>query len=405
MKRLSVIVVSVFVVALAVRLSVLAVMLPQLKPDQNPDYYRELGRNILAGKGFVAAAPDGRELPNINRPPGYPLFLAGLMAVTGDRLGVLLAANCVLAALACGVTVVLAARWLPWRGAAIAGLIAALDPNSVLRCCLVMTEMLFTLLVLAGVCVLVWRREKTWAWGLVGVLWGLAALCRAIAVMLPLVAVAAALLWRVRWRTVGLLLVGFAPLIGLWMARNAAVTGQWFYSSSGQWFLVSGWAANEEARQTGVPVEVVQERLLARMGTMEFFGGPEQYAHMQRARREVVGATVRAAPWRLACNLARGVGQTLLGPGRRNLEKFVREPRPARGWWPPVYTGLLAVLLLAAAWGAVWSWRQTGLLVVLAAYFVLLSATPLGNSRFRYPAVPMLAVLAVAGVEKLRRQK
>ena len=120
MKRLSVIVVSVFVVALAVRLSVLAVMLPQLKPDQNPDYYRELGRNILAGKGFVAAAPDGRELPNINRPPGYPLFLAGLMAVTGDRLGVLLAANCVLAALACGVTVVLAARWLPWRGAAIA---------------------------------------------------------------------------------------------------------------------------------------------------------------------------------------------------------------------------------------------------------------------------------------------
>src|SRR5258708_37063753 len=102
----------VFIGALLVRLSVVALLLPQLRPDQNPDFYRELGRNVALGKGFVAAAPDGRELPDINRPPGYPVFLAGLMLVAGDRLSVLLVANCVLAAIGCTLTVVLASRWL-----------------------------------------------------------------------------------------------------------------------------------------------------------------------------------------------------------------------------------------------------------------------------------------------------
>jgi hypothetical protein len=72
-------IIVVFVVALLVRLSVVMLMLPQLRPDQNPDYYRELGRNVALGKGFVATAPDGRELPDINRPPAYPVFLAGWM--------------------------------------------------------------------------------------------------------------------------------------------------------------------------------------------------------------------------------------------------------------------------------------------------------------------------------------
>ncbi len=50
----------VFAVALLVRLTVVMFLLPQLRPDQNPDYYRELGRNVAAGKGFVAIAPSGR---------------------------------------------------------------------------------------------------------------------------------------------------------------------------------------------------------------------------------------------------------------------------------------------------------------------------------------------------------
>src|ERR1035438_1866960 len=237
----------VFAVALLLRLSVVALLLPQLRPDQNPDYYRELGRNVALGKGFVAPPADGRELPDINRPPAYPVFLAGLITIFGDRLGVLLVANCTLAAIGCALTVILASRWLRPGGALIAGLLTAVDPNSVMRSCLVMTETLFTLFLLAGICLLVWRRDKNYAWWLCGALWALATLCRAVAMWLPLVALAAALLWRMRPRQVFFFLIGFLPLVGLWVGRNAALTGHCFFSTSGRNFMVT----RSEERRVG----------------------------------------------------------------------------------------------------------------------------------------------------------
>ena len=59
----------------------------KLRSDVDPDSYRSLARNFAEGKGFVAVAPDGHELPNVARTPAYPLFLAGLIGVGGDRSG------------------------------------------------------------------------------------------------------------------------------------------------------------------------------------------------------------------------------------------------------------------------------------------------------------------------------
>jgi len=390
----------VFVVALLVRLGVVALLFPQLRPDQNPDFYRELGRNVALGKGFVAAAPDGRELPDINRPPAYPLFLAALMKIFGDRLGVLLVANCILASIGCALTVIVASRWLKPVGAMIAGLLTAVDPNSVVRSCLVMSEALFTFFLLAGICFLVWRREKNHAWWLCGVLWALATLCRAIAMWLPLVAVAAALLWRMRPRYVIFFLIGFLPLVGLWIGRNAMLTGHGFFSSSGRNFLVTGWAASLEAERTGVPVDVARDRLLARTGSIEFFDGRERFEKARQEQAKVLHETLGATPWRLTVRLVRGTGETLLGPGRRTLELFLREPKPAARWWQIPYTGMLLVLVALAICGAVRRWREFALLTILVMYFVALSVGPFGNSRFRYPIIPLLAILAVAACAK-----
>jgi 4-amino-4-deoxy-L-arabinose transferase-like glycosyltransferase len=390
----------VFVVALAVRGVVVFSLLPHLKPDQNPDYYRELGRNLSLGKGFVAAAPDGRELPNINRPPGYPVFLAGLILVAGDRLGVLLVANCLLAAIACALTVLLASRWLGSGGALIAGFLTAVEPNSVLRCCLVLTEPLFMLFLLAGLCLLVWRREKNYAWLLCGLLWGLATLCRAVAMWLPLVALAAALLWRMRPRYIVFFLIGFLPLVGLWIGRNALLTGHLFFSSSGRNVMVTGWAASLEAERTGISVDLARERLLERTGSIEFFDGRERFEKTQQEQAKVLQETLGAAPWRLAVEMVWGTGQTLVGPGGRMLEAFLREPKPAPRWWQISYTGMLLILVASAVWGAVRRGRELAFLTILVVYFVALSVGPFGNSRFRYPIIPLLAILAVAAYTK-----
>ncbi len=393
-------IIVVFVVALLVRLGVVLLLLPQLLPDQNPDFYRELGRNVAAGKGFVATAPDGRELPNINRPPGYPLFLAGLMKIAGDRLGVLLVANCVLAAVSCALTVVLASHWLKSGAAMVAGLLTAVEPNSVLRCCLVMTETLFVSFLLAGLCVLVWRREKNYAWGLCGLLWGLATLCRAVAMWLPLVALAAALLWRMRPRHVIFFLVGFLPLVGLWIGRNELLTGHFFFSSSGRNVLVTGWAASLEAERTGISVDQAREQLLERTGSIEFFDGRENFDKTQQKQAKVLHEILGAAPWRLAAEMVWGTGQTLVGPGGRMLAAFLRDPKPTPRWWQISYMGMLLTLVGFAACGAVRRGRELALLTILVLYFVALSAGPFGNSRFRYPIIPLLAILAVAGCAK-----
>jgi 4-amino-4-deoxy-L-arabinose transferase-like glycosyltransferase len=395
----------VFIVALLVRLAVVMFLLPQLRPNQNPDYYRELGRNVALGKGFVAIAPDGRELPNINRPPGYPVFLAGLMRFFGDRLGVLLVANCVLAAAGCALTVVLASRWLPWGGAVIAGLLTAFDPNSVLRCGLVMTEMLFTLLLVAGACVLAWRREEGYAWLLCGILWGLATLCRAITMYLPFVAVLMLFLWRARWQHffLFLFLVGFVPLIGLWAVRNEHLTGQYFFSSSGKNVLVTGWATEMEQKRTGAPMETVRKRILDRTGTLEFFDTRQQFEKTRQEQAKLLHETVSAAPMRLVVEMLRGTAETLLGPGAHSLETVSFQPVAGRRWWHVPYSGLLLLFLILAVCGAIRHGRNVALPTILVLYFVALSIQPIGNSRFRYPIIPLLAILAVAAYTKTKQ--
>lgn len=147
--------VVVFVVALAARLLALAVWLPHMKPGVDLDSYRSLAQHLAAGKGFVAVSDAGRELPNVSRTPLYPLFLAGLIRIGGDRLGWFLAVQCVLGALTCLLAVVLGSRWLSRAGAVVSGLLVAIDPNSVMRCVDLRTETLFTLLLVAGLCLLV----------------------------------------------------------------------------------------------------------------------------------------------------------------------------------------------------------------------------------------------------------
>lgn len=388
---------AVLLVALAARLIALAVLLPDLKPDANPDHYRELGRNLAAGKGFVGADWDGELRPNIGRTPGYPVFLASVMRVGGDRLAWLLSVNCVLAAVTCALTVWLAARWLSPVAAGVAGLITALDPNSVVRCLDVKTEMLFTLLLVGGACLLAWRTDKTWAWVLSGLLWSLAALCRPIAMWLPVVAVVVG--FR-RWRYVALFVVAFGPLVGLWMARNAALTGHWMLSTAGPYNLIMSWSTGIESARTGEDPNIVQRRLVGQVGFIEFYRGRDNFDKMLAAHRDVTSGLVRAAPVLAVQQAMLGLGRALIGPGQKSLNYALRNPRPAARWWPPLYSAALTGLLAMSAWGAIKLGRDGLLLTAVVVYFVGLSCGPMTNSRFRYPIMPALAVLAVAGCRR-----
>jgi hypothetical protein len=396
----------VFSIALAVRLVVVALVLPELKSDSNPDYYRELGRNILAGKGFVAVAPSGITLPNLDRVPGYPAFLAGMMVLAGDRLVVLLAANCILAALICVLVTMWASRWLSTGASFAAGLICALEPNSALRCAMPMTEQLFTLVLVGGACLLSWHPTKRWVWLAAGLCWGVAALTRPIGLWLWVVVLVAAFACShsVRRGAVlfALFLSVFLPLTGCWMIRNYRVTGHWFYSTSSIYYRVVMWAGRMEARRTGDPLEIVHKRLLARTGEIQFYEGPSQIAKMLHEQGSVMKESCWSSPMIFLAESVKGLGATLFGPGRQTLHSMLIHPSIPSRWWPVVYSSFLVVFVIAAIAGAAICWRRLWFVVLLAFYFIVLSTGPIGHSRLRYPMIPMFAILAVAGLSRLK---
>ncbi len=372
--------------ALAIRLVALAVTLPALKPDVDLDHYRSVARSVAQGDGFAVNG-----VPNVARTPVYPLLLAGLMRVGGDRLGLFLAVQCVLGAVTCGLTVCLASRWLSPLAATIAGTIVALDPNSVVRCLDLRTEILFTLLLMAGAWLLMKDRGA-----LAGLVWSLAALSRPIAVFLPVIAL---VYWLVkRQRPVRLLSFGlcFAPLLAVWMVRNAQVTGEWFISSISTINLLHYHAAGLEKE----PLAETQARYLREFGSAEFCEDRTAFTQRIRGMRARAFAVIVANPVEMARQLTISWGKVMFGPGARSLDNSLREPQAGSRWWAPVYVvGLVALWILAAA-GA-WRLRHESIpLAALILYFVILAGGANANSRFRTPVVPMLAILAVAGVKR-----
>ncbi len=364
------------------------------------DYYHSLARSLVAGKGFVAQRGD-RELPNIDRPPVYPVFLAGLIRLGGDRLGWILVIQCVLGAITACLTVVLALRWVDWKPAAAAGLLVALDPMSVMRCLSMMPETLMTLLLLLTTCVLTFYRDSCWAWIAAGMLGGLVALIRAFTVWIFVVILPVARWWRCRWCHLGMFAVIYTLIISVWIVRNAVITGHAFLSINSRQHWVS-MAADCEARKTGHPFEQVWQEYQFRYGDLYFFNDRTSFERALEQYGRVGRNFVLAEPTFIARQEVIGPFRVMLAPGRANLQQAYKRVVPPTRWWPPLYSVALAVAWTLAAYGAIRFHRETALLTGLILYVIVLAGPTTGSSRFRTMISPMVAVLTVAGASAIR---
>jgi dolichyl-phosphate-mannose-protein mannosyltransferase len=416
---------AVFVFALVLRVMTLMFVMLKLRHDTNPDSYRSLAKNLAAGKGFIAMSSSGQELPNVARTPMYPLFLAGLICLGGDRLGLFLLAQCLLGALVCVLTAVFAARWLRPMASLLAGLLVAIDPNSILRCSDLRTETLFTLLLLAGACLIAWRPNRSWSWFATGLLWSLAALTRPIAVWIWLVALLILLMYRLSSplrhpesrRTTGsrriaglvegsrrsvclfiIFLIGFLPLEGVWAARNHTLTGRCFISTISTYNLLMYRAAGIKAAREGSTLEEVQQKFLAEYGDIQFVENRERFNQSLRDYQQVASQILISAPLVLAKQAVIGCAKLLFGPGTRALDNSLSQTEPSARWWPPIYSAILMVVILLSLFGVRRLGSEALVPALLLLYFVVLASGPESNSRFRVPITPLLAVLAVAGV-------
>ncbi len=379
--------------------------------------YVEPARSLLA-----SGALDSDGAPELVRTPGYPLLLA-----VGERLGVLAPVTLALQVALGVLTVWMVARLAREIGARarvarLAAALYAVEPLSLSLTGKLLTETLFTAVLVAMLLVLArWARGgRTRLLAAAGAL--LAAACFVRPVLyyaVPVLAVTvAAIGWR-RDRRTRCALTGAALFLGMagapllaWQARNARVAGYGGFSAIADLDLFYYRAAGVVALRTGRALESVQaEWMMARGDRLRQAGraarGRERAAqyHEMRARACAVLAGDPAAVLRVT---AAGAVRILFGLGTTDWAELIgveRRPRAHLFLTAMLAAYLLLVLALAARGLRVRGWKLSALPVfVVSIYLVAVTAGPGAYSRFRHPVMPPLCVLAAAGAGTRRRR-
>ena len=427
-------------VALRLILLIYAMFVPEISYDGDSHEYLELAHH-LAETGVYGAETDRPFPPDSVRPPLYPAFVALFAFLLGDGTPFLaLLAQVLLSAGAIWLTHRLARQlgasdWI----ARLAALVLALDVSSVIYATTLMTETLFTVLLLLFASALVRTlkvpdRRNNLA---LAVLSAGLILTKPIASYLPLVS-AGLLLWLAHERTAQKALAAVAhlalvaALVLPWALRNERKHDFFGVSTIQSFNLLYYNSALAKARTEGTGIDAAEDALTATLQQridLDSASTGEQAQAMQRLGWQ----TIARNPGNSAMLHLRGMLAMLVDPGRINLER-VLYGAPGKSGLLEAFstqgtTGAMVLLLrqqpaLLIVFAAVFLWqiallsmnaiggialfakRQPILfwtLFSLIAYF-LLTTGPLGAARFRVPVTPYLAIIAGYGAERLRQK-
>lgn len=342
------------------------------------------------------ATDDGRYAA---RMPVYPLLLA-TCAPLGDGAGVVAAR--VVQALLGTLTVLVALRWARAaagaRAGIVAGLLAACDPFQIFFANLLLTETLFTLLLLAAL-------AATWRLMTASVLdrWALLilALAGALAILTrPSVVLFIPVLWLLGFwclavvprRALAILICPPVLLLLLlpWGLRNRAVLGApaWLSSNGGvTLYDAQGPQADGSSNQAFLQ-EVLQVAPFKAMNEVQ------RDAFLRRLAVD----EMRSNPGRVVALAVRKVARLW------NPFPNVAEYRSgAAAWVSAAYTlvvglGALGGLILVLRHGTPAPRRAHTVIWAGILYFTLLHAVYIGSVRYRVPLMPLLAVAAATAI-------
>jgi 4-amino-4-deoxy-L-arabinose transferase-like glycosyltransferase len=130
----------VLIVALAVRLAVVAWAAARIPPAADGRYYHTIAQRIAGGLGYTWLWDDGAVTYAAHYPVGYPALVGALYAIGGAHPALAMMLNAVFGVLGALAVHSLAARSGSRRAALVAGLVVALHPGLVAYTPALMTE-------------------------------------------------------------------------------------------------------------------------------------------------------------------------------------------------------------------------------------------------------------------------
>lgn len=394
-----------------------------------PDYVRPAEAMLSSG------AFDGDGQPEIERTPGYPVFLMpGLIA---GRLATVTVALQIFVSTLTVVLVYLTSKLLFSRKIAYwSAALYTIEPLSVIYCSQILSETLFTFLLVLFVYQTVCYLKQGKLPVLLAAALSLAAATyvRPVSYYLPIAIVLIvfyASLQKHRrliamTHALGFVLL-YAVLVGAWQARNYRVSGYGGFSALEGFNLYFNQGSSIIAKTTGKPFYTVQEKLGYYSSAQYDNEHPDQKmwspaqknAFMRREGLELIKNNLLT----YALIHLKGMAVVIADPGGMEYSKIFKKYPAVGGLLGTVtdagilsalnflrtrypfsfYTlGCLGLMLLGymtlAVSGAVLAWREARiaavLLITIVVYFAVLSGGPMATGRYRHPIMPIVCIFA-----------
>ena len=401
--------------------------------------YDLLAVNLIEGNGF-SIHQNPPFLPDTNRTPIYPFFLAFIYWLFGYKPYIVLCLQSIIGAFTCVLVLLLERQIFGERSACISGWILAFYPLSIVYNNSLLTESLFTFLLVISV--LYFARllefpQLSYAC-LCGLLLGLATLCRPAGIFVIYLLVAFLIILKfihviqIKWQRLLLisvcLCVGFTVVIFPWILRNQSITGVWqissIHGSSAAWILP---VAYTRALRTGrLPSEefVALTKEYMEIADRSGFFSPERRRFWSQSIREILDA--HPPYWQLqtwGMILTSFSPQTYYTGSLLGIEGIVhinmRKNFATAGLWKTlvlfyekkstrelIYSSIFicfSLFLYFLVLRCLFEYYKSPVVVVLflLIFFLLLTPSPSGDARYRIPAMPFIMVLGSCGFHSL----
>jgi|SRR5271166_619847 len=381
--------------------------------------YEDLAQKLLSHQSYSTTANTGPGgFPgDLQRPPGYPAFLAGVDVLLGPSRVHTALVQCVLSAAFAVALAVLVAAFTTELTGLLAALLYAIDWATVIHVPLTVADTLFA--VLLGTAIGLYALSMATRRGSLALAAGFFLGTAAMVKPMGQVIVFAFLLgWAVqeKRRAAGLLfLLSYLACVAPWMIRNYQQHGLATLSAIGTvdlYFYVGEASAHPQSVTDFSGSEMNSE--VTRLSN-EWTSRPLTPVERKRAMERESLLLIEQHWPTIAYQTAVGFLRTCFGPGSITVANSMPNA-PSRT--AQVLLAVLPLLQVLALWvlaaiGAFWfssgSKLTPSIRVMLVGCVVLLvlpASATLGQSRFRVPAVPALAILGgIGGASLLDRRR